>query len=279
LVGTPAFIPPEQALGEIEKVNERADVFGLGALLAVILTGKPPYVGETFESVRVQAVRGKLEDCFARLDGCGAEPELLALCKKCLAFEPADRPADGGAVAAAVAGLRAVADERARSAELERVRVEGEQATALARSAGRRKRRRVVIGAAAVLALAALGGLMAGLAEQRQANVQLEAKNTALAGQQAEVEARFATAQRAIATFHTGVSEDFLLKNEEFKELRTKLLKEAAGFYDDLKKLLEGQTDAKSRQALAAAYFQLGELTDKIGDKTEALAVQRKALA
>ena len=71
LVGTPAFIPPEQAVGEIEQVNERSDVFGLGAVLAVILTGKPPYVGETFESVRVQAVRGKLEDCFARLDGVG----------------------------------------------------------------------------------------------------------------------------------------------------------------------------------------------------------------
>jgi tetratricopeptide (TPR) repeat protein len=56
-------------------------------------------------------------------------------------------------------------------------------------------------------------------------------------------------------------------------------LKEAAGFYADLEKLLAGQTDAKSRKALAAAYFQLGELTDKIGDKREALAVHRKALA
>src|SRR5262249_11259421 len=137
LVGTPAYIPPEQAVGQIERVNERSDVFGLGAILAVILTGKPPYVGSTFDSVRGQAVRGKLEDCFARLDASGAEPELVALCKECLAFEPADRPADAGAVAAAVAGLRAAADERARRAELERVRVEGEQATALARAAER----------------------------------------------------------------------------------------------------------------------------------------------
>ncbi len=135
MVGTPAFIPPEQAIGQIDQVNERSDVFGLGALLAVILTGKPPYVGETFESVRVQAVRGRLEGCFAGLDACGAEPELVALCKQCLAFEPGDRPADAGAVAQAVAGLRAAADERARRAELERVRVEGEQATAAARSA------------------------------------------------------------------------------------------------------------------------------------------------
>src|SRR5262249_37791670 len=59
LVGTAAFIPPEQAVGQIERINERSDVFGLGALLAVILTGKPPYVGETTESVRVQAVPGE----------------------------------------------------------------------------------------------------------------------------------------------------------------------------------------------------------------------------
>src|SRR5204863_7335044 len=44
-VGTPAFMPPEQAAGELEKIDQRSDVFGLGALLAVILTGEPPYVG------------------------------------------------------------------------------------------------------------------------------------------------------------------------------------------------------------------------------------------
>jgi tetratricopeptide (TPR) repeat protein len=275
LVGTPAFIPPEQALGEIAKVNEQADVFGLGALLAIILTGKPPYVGESFEAVRVQAVRGKLEDCFARLDGSGAEPELVALCKQCLAFEPAD----AGAVAAAVAGMRAAADERARRAELERVRVEGEQATARLRATERRKRRRLALGAAAVLVVAAVGGLGAVLAVQRRANADLAAKNRELADERAKVQERFELAQKAIALFHTGVSEDMLLKNAEFKELRRKLLKEAAGFYADLEKLLAGQTDAKSRKALAAAYFQLGELTDKIGSKPEALAVHRKALA
>jgi tetratricopeptide (TPR) repeat protein len=111
-----------------------------------------------------------------------------------------------------------------------------------------------------------------------RARADLAAKNAALAEEQAKVEARFALAQKAIALFHTGVSEDALLKNAEFKELRTKLLKEAAGFYADLEKLLAGQTDFRSRQALAAAYFQLGELTDKISDKKESLAVHRQAL-
>ena len=69
------------------------------------------------------------------------------------------------------------------------------------------------------------------------------------------MQARYDLAVEAIETFHTGVSEDFLLKNAEFKELRTKLLKEAAGFYAELEKLLAGQTDAKSRKALAAGVL------------------------
>lgn len=279
MVGTPAFIPPEQAVGEIKRVNERSDVFGLGAILAMILTGKPAYAGETEELVRVQAVRGKLEKCFARLDASGAEPELVVLCKKCLAFEPADRPADAGAVAQEVAAFRAAADERARRAEVEQVRVKGQQATAAARSAERRKRRRLAFWAATVLTLALVGGLMAVLAVQRRANADLAAKNHELADEQAKVQARFELAQKAIALFHTGVSEDMLLKNPQFKEMRTNLLKEAADFYADLEKLLAGQTDARSRKALAEGYFQLAELTFKIGSRPEALALHRRALA
>jgi tetratricopeptide (TPR) repeat protein len=279
LVGTAAFIPPEQAVGQIERVNERSDVFGLGAVLAVILTGKPPYVGETVESVRIQAVRGNLVDCFARLDASSAEPELIALCKKCLAFEPDDRPRHGGEVGQAVAALRAAADERARRAELERVRVEGEKAAAEARTLERRKRRRALLVAAVVLALAALASLASVLAMQRRANADLAAKNRELADKEAKVQARFELAQKAIATFHTGVSEDVLLKNEQFQELRTKLLKEAAAFYTDLQNLLEGDADTRSRQLLAEGYSQLGELTEKIGDQRQALAVHNKALA
>jgi eukaryotic-like serine/threonine-protein kinase len=116
-------------------------------------------------------------------------------------------------------------------------------------------------------------------AELAEEQATVEARNKELAAEQAKAQARFEMAMKAIALFHTGVSEDMLLKNPEFERLRTKLLQEAAGFYADLEKLLAGQADAQSRKTLAEGYFQLAELTAKIGDKQQALAVHRQALA
>jgi tetratricopeptide (TPR) repeat protein len=151
VLGTPAFMPPEQAVGAVGKVDTRSDVFGLGAILAVVLTGQPPFAASSTETTRVKAAQGDVAECFARLDGCGADPELVALAKRCLAPKPADRPADAEVVAKAVAALRAAADERARQAELDKLAVE-------VRAGERAKRRRVIRLAATVLmAIVTLG--------------------------------------------------------------------------------------------------------------------------
>jgi tetratricopeptide (TPR) repeat protein len=278
VLGTPAYMAPEQAIGAVEQIDARSDVFGLGGVLATVLTGHAPFERDTAEGTRQLAARGKVQDCFAHLDRGGADPEIVALCKRCLSPEKADRPADAAEVAAEVAALRAAADERARRAELDKVRVEGEKAAAEARSLERRKRRQLGLAASAALVLAALAGLGAVLRVQQRANADLTAKNLELAVERAEAERRFELAQRAIATFHTGVSEDTLLKNREFTELRKRLLTGAAGFYGDLEKLLAEKTDPKSQRLLATGYQQLGQLTDRIGDKKEALTVHRKAL-
>jgi tetratricopeptide (TPR) repeat protein len=158
VLGTPAYMAPEQAIGAVDQTDRRSDVFGLGALLCQILTGQPPYLGTDVEAVRQLAARGRQADALARLDGCGAGPGLVDLCRRCLAPEPAGRPADAGEVARAVAELRAAADERARRAELDRVRAEGARARAEAEAREQRRRRRSQLALASAVGLLLAGG-------------------------------------------------------------------------------------------------------------------------
>ena len=105
-LGTPAYMSPEQAIGAIDQIDERSDVFGLGAVLCVILTGQPPFVGDTAESTRQLAAQKKLDDAFARLAASTAEPEMVSLCKECLAPERDNRPQNAGLVASEVHAIR-----------------------------------------------------------------------------------------------------------------------------------------------------------------------------
>jgi len=120
-MGTPAYMPPEQALGEIDNMDERADVFGLGAILCEILTGKPPYIGDDGAQVYHMASQGKLEHCFARLEACGADDDLVALTKHCLELEPADRPRDANVLAAGVSGYLESVETKLRKTEMAKV--------------------------------------------------------------------------------------------------------------------------------------------------------------
>jgi Flp pilus assembly protein TadD len=151
VMGTPAFMSPEQAGGEIDKLDERVDVFGLGAVLCVVLTGEPPYVAATGEAVRLMAVRGELEDASARLDACGTDAELVELCRRCLAPRRDARPRHAGEVAAAVAGYLAGVEQRAQQAELDRAAAEAE-------AREQRKRRRVQLALAVAVGAMLLGG-------------------------------------------------------------------------------------------------------------------------
>ncbi len=146
VMGTPAYMPPEQARGEIDQLDARADVFGLGAILCEILTGLPPFLGKDVTEVLSKAARGDLADTFARLNGCGAAADLVKLACDCLAAAPGDRPTDGSAVAERVAGYRAHVQEQLRTAELARARAE-------ARAVAERRRRRMQLALAGVVLL------------------------------------------------------------------------------------------------------------------------------
>lgn len=104
-LGTPAFIPPEQAAGASLKASMRSDVFGLGGILCYILTGRPPYTGNPF-SVMMQAKNGDARQAYARLDNCGGPVELIDLAKRCLSRAAEHRPANASVVAQEIESYR-----------------------------------------------------------------------------------------------------------------------------------------------------------------------------
>jgi serine/threonine-protein kinase len=112
VMGTPGYMAPEQARGEVHQIDARCDVFGLGAILCVILTGKSPYEGLTHPEAYRQAVEGDLDGAHARLSACSVDAELVRLARQCLAGEPRERPGDAGIVALALTNYRASVGER-----------------------------------------------------------------------------------------------------------------------------------------------------------------------
>jgi tetratricopeptide (TPR) repeat protein len=190
-VGTPAYMPPEQARGAGDEVDERADVFGLGAILCEVLTGRPPYAGQSIEDILGKASRADTADALGRLAGCGADAELVALCKECLSANAEARPRDGRAVAERVAAYQAGVQERLKKAELERAAAEAREQEAVLRAKAERQKRRQAVGFAAFVILTlAVGGVAAGLWWQARARrQQAEEANQRLTGddlQQAE---------------------------------------------------------------------------------------------
>jgi serine/threonine-protein kinase len=104
VMGTLAYMPPEQAGGAIDRLEPRTDVFALGGILCAILTGRPPYVAGGNEELHAMAMRGDLADTHARLDACGADAPLILLAKRCLAADRDDRPGDAGELERALTG-------------------------------------------------------------------------------------------------------------------------------------------------------------------------------
>jgi len=105
---------------------------------------------------------------MSALAACGAEPDLIALCRKCLAVGQSERPADGRAVAMAVAEIRQASEERARQAEV--------------RAAEQRTRQRVLVwsgGVAVAVLLAGVGVSLWQMARAMTAEGQAKANETA----------------------------------------------------------------------------------------------------
>lgn len=98
ILGTPSYMPPEQASGKVHEVGEAADIYSLGAILYAMLRGRPPFFAENPVEVLLQV----LESDPPRLSQFvpGVPRELEAICLKCLEKKPEDRYPSAAALAA-----------------------------------------------------------------------------------------------------------------------------------------------------------------------------------
>ncbi len=301
VLGTPLYMSPEQAQLNNLDVDTRADIYSLGVLLYELLTGTTPIERKRFKEGAWDEIRRMIREeepprPSLRLSTTDTLPSLATF-----------RHTEPAKLKKLVRGeldwivMKALEKDRARRYEtanglardIQRY-LDDEVVEARPPSPGYRfgkfvRRHRGQVIAAGVVLLALLAGIAGttwGLLREARANARLaksldreQKANADLAAANAKVQARYNLAVEAVKTFHTGVSEDFLLKEEKFKDLRNRLLKSASDFYGKLGALLGKETDAASRRALAESNFELAELTNKVGRPEAALTSHRAVLA
>ena len=169
-MGTPAYMSPEQALGDLDRLGPRSDVYSLGATLYCLLTGKPPLEGDDVGEILRKVQRGDFVP--PRQLESSLDVALEAVCLKAMANQPGDR----------YPSCRALADDVERWMADEPVSAWAEPWTRKLLRWLTRHRTGVTGAAAAVLA--GVVGLSAVLAVQARANLALADKNTAPDGRQ-----------------------------------------------------------------------------------------------
>ncbi len=91
VMGTPAYMSPEQALGKISELDERSDIFSLGGILYKILTGQAPYRGKNAREALEKARKRQMQPPDLRAPERKNPAELVAICMKAMAREQDER--------------------------------------------------------------------------------------------------------------------------------------------------------------------------------------------
>jgi eukaryotic-like serine/threonine-protein kinase len=291
ILGTPSYIAPEQAKGQ-KDVGPPADIYALGAILYELLTGRPPYRGETPLDTMLQVLEGKLVSPSQRNRRVPRDLEII--CLKCLEKEPAKRYPSAAALADDLRHF------------LTGESIEARPARGAERFWRWCRRRPLVSGLLAAMLLLAGAGVtsvtwqwrraeanlrqaqenfaeadrqrqraesLIGVAEQERKNAEHERRNTEQERKNADASAQLA--RKAVNEWFVLITDSKLFNHVSLKPLRKELLQKALAYYQDF--IRTERKNSAVRRELAGVYRRVGIITSEIGSKTDALAAFRES--
>lgn len=244
IVGTPSYMPPEQARGDAASVGPCSDIYSTGAVLYELVTGRPPFRAATpFETVR-QVMEN--EPLSPRLVNPSVPRDLETICLKCLQKDPAKRYATS----------QDLADELTRflNGEPIKARPVG-RVERVWRWCQRNRSTAAAIGVSILLLLLAITTI----------SVAYVRTSSALA----KSEESLREAIGAVNDYLTVVSEDTLLQQQNFQGMRRDLLQTALSYYERF--LEQRGNDPAVRDELASAYYRVGLITEDLESTAAAM--------
>jgi eukaryotic-like serine/threonine-protein kinase len=251
IMGTPSYMAPEQAQGEVHKVGPSADTYALGAILYECLTGRPPFLAatdlQTLQQVQIQTpvAPSRLQPSVPR--------DLETICLKCLNKEPPKR----------YLSARALAEDLERF--LAGRPIQARPASPLERAWKWVKRRPVV--AALLFALSVAVVLAIAVPLWLNVRVRREADNAKRHSQ---------IAQDVVEDMYSNVAMDWLADDPDKNFLQRRFLERALEYYKGL--AAEDADEPAARRRTARAYFRMGELHRMLNQPAEAVANYQEAI-
>lgn len=257
VLGTPNYMPPEQATGAHDEVGPRSDVYAIGAILYEMLTGRPPFSAPTSHEVIQQVIKN--EPVSLRSLNPAIPAELETICEKCLQKDPLARYASALDLAEDLSHYLAGEPIQARP-------VSGIQ-----RAANWCRRNPLVAGlTGAVVGAAAIAILAVVVAYFQTADALARSKVD-----QQLAEDSFQDARKAVDQFFLRVSEEVLLGQPGLQQVRRDLLSEAQKYYQ---KFIDRRgNDPKLREELALTRYRLGWVTAELESPQKAIPIYREA--
>ncbi|HEY7428913.1 MAG TPA: protein kinase [Gemmataceae bacterium] len=256
IVGTPSYMAPEQAAGS-RTLTTAADVYGLGAILYELLTGRPPFRGENlFETLRRLQEE---EPSSPRSLNPAVDRDLETICLKCLQKEPTGR----------YASAHELADDLRRYLAGEPIE---------ARPVGRLERlwrwcRRKPVAAGVVLAFAVV--IVTAFLRENWHRRQVEESLRAEKAAKEKLEKRGQNGRDIISYVCGRLSEDGWGEDPGMQEKRKQLLEKGLAYYRDFLDAPDAEGTAHSE--LIHTYFRIGDLTAALGKPDQAVEALNRA--